>query len=123
MFAIAALGAWLYRRGRLQSTRWFLRTGIVAIAFPFLAATAGWVLTEVGRQPWIVQGLLQTVKANSPAVNGAMLAASIAVFALLYAMLGVLDFTLMRRYARLDPPAAPRGGAEAAPAPMPAIGY
>jgi cytochrome d ubiquinol oxidase subunit I len=122
MFAIAALGAWLYRRGKLQSTRWFLRTAIVAIAFPFIAAAAGWVLTEVGRQPWIVQGLLQTVKANSPAVNGTMLAASIAVFALLYAMLGVLDFTLMHRYARLDPPPA-RSGAEAGPAPMPAIGY
>jgi cytochrome bd ubiquinol oxidase subunit I len=121
MFAIAALGAWLYRKGKLESTRWFLRTGLVAIAFPFIAATAGWVLTEVGRQPWIVQGLLQTVKANSPSVSGAMIAASIAVFALLYATLGVLDFILMRRYARLDPP--PLRSAGEAPATMPAIGY
>jgi cytochrome bd ubiquinol oxidase subunit I len=104
MFMIAALGAWLYRRGRLESTRWFLWTAVVAIAFPFLAATAGWVLTEVGRQPWIVQGLLRTARANSPNVSGATIAVSIAGFALLYAILGVLDFVLMRRYARIDPP-------------------
>ena len=55
-----AVGAYLYRQGKLESTRWFLWTAVVAMAFPFLAATAGWVLTEMGRQPWIVQGLLKT---------------------------------------------------------------
>ena len=59
LFLVAAVGAWLYRRRTLEKTRWFLRTAVVAIAFPFLAATAGWVLTEMGRQPWIVQDLLQ----------------------------------------------------------------
>jgi len=121
MFAIAALGAWLYRKGKLESTRWFLRTGIVAIAFPFLAATAGWLLTEVGRQPWIVQGMLKTAVANSPSVAGAMIVASLVAFALLYCVLGVLDFVLMRRYARLDPP--PAGSTAQTPTPMPAIGY
>jgi cytochrome bd ubiquinol oxidase subunit I len=104
MFLIAVIGAWLYRRGRLESSRWFQRTAIAAIAFPFLAATAGWVLTEVGRQPWIVQGLLRTAEASSPNVSSAMLAASIAGFALLYVVLGAVDFVMMRRYARVDPP-------------------
>jgi cytochrome d ubiquinol oxidase subunit I len=104
MFAIAAIGAWLYRRGTLASSRWFLRTAVAAIAFPFVAAAAGWVLTEVGRQPWIVQGLLRTAQANSPNVSGASIAVSLGVFVVLYATLGVVDFVLMRRYARVDPP-------------------
>ena len=62
MFLIAAVGAWLYRKQKLHEARWFQRIAIVAIAFPYLAATAGWILTEMGRQPWIVQDLLKTVR-------------------------------------------------------------
>ncbi|HEV7495923.1 cytochrome ubiquinol oxidase subunit I [Baekduia sp.] len=104
MTLVALLGAFFYRRGTLEGKVWFLRTAVAAIAFPYLAATAGWLLTEVGRQPWIVQGLLKTVDANSPSVGTAMLAVSLGVFVALYAALGVLDVVLMRRYARLDPP-------------------
>jgi cytochrome d ubiquinol oxidase subunit I len=115
MFLLAALGAYLYRRGRLESSRWFLRGAVVAISFPFIAATAGWVLTEVGRQPWIVQGLLKTAQANSPHVSSAMILTTIVGFALLYVALGAVDFVLMRRYAREDPPEVERGaGAEPA---------
>jgi cytochrome d ubiquinol oxidase subunit I len=104
MFLVAALGAWFYRRRRLESPRWFLWTGVVTMTFPFLAATAGWVLTEMGRQPWIVQGLLKTEEAHSPNVGSAMIATSIGVFATLYLALGIVAFVLMRRYARIDPP-------------------
>ena len=69
VFLVAAIGAWLYRTRRLESKRWFLWTSVVTVAFPFGAALAGWVLTEVGRQPWIVQGLLRTSDANSPSVS------------------------------------------------------
>jgi cytochrome bd ubiquinol oxidase subunit I len=127
MFLLSALGAWLYRKGRLETTRWFQKSAIVAIAFPFLAMTAGWVLTEVGRQPWIVQGLLKTAQANSPSVSGAMIGVSLAVFVALYITLGVTDFVLMRRYARLDPPEVGSGSStHPAPepaTPVPAIGY
>jgi cytochrome bd ubiquinol oxidase subunit I len=104
MFLVAALGAWLYRRGRLERARWFQRTAIVAIAFPFIAASAGWILTEMGRQPWIVQGLLLTSKANSPNVSTTWLGISLGVFISLYVVLGVVDFVLMRRYARPERP-------------------
>jgi cytochrome d ubiquinol oxidase subunit I len=104
MFLVAGVGAWLYRRRRLEKARWYLWTAIVATAFPFIAATAGWVLTEMGRQPWIVQGLLKTSQANSPNVSNATIGASLGVFVVLYVVLGVVDFVLMRRYARLDPP-------------------
>jgi cytochrome d ubiquinol oxidase subunit I len=118
MFAVAAVGAFLYRRRKLESARWFLWTAVVAIAFPFIAAASGWVLTEVGRQPWIVQGLLKTSQANSPSVSSATIGASLGVFVVLYVVLGVVDFVLMRRYARLDPPVLREETAAA-----PALGY
>jgi cytochrome bd ubiquinol oxidase subunit I len=123
MFLLSLIGAWLYRRGRLQSTRWFQKTAIVAISFPFIAMTAGWVLTEVGRQPWIVQGLLKTAQANSPSVSATMIGVSLVVFVALYIVLGVTDFVLMRRYARLDPPEVRSGSGPEPAAPLPAIGY
>jgi cytochrome d ubiquinol oxidase subunit I len=87
------------------------------MAFPFIAAASGWVLTEVGRQPWIVQGLLKTSQANSPSVSSVTIGASLAVFVVLYVVLGIVDFVLMRRYARLDPPPLRESAA------MPALSY
>ncbi len=107
VFLVSLVGAYLYRRRKLEHARWFQWTAVVTIAFPFLAALAGWVLTEVGRQPWIVQGLLRTSDANSPNVSTAMLVASLAVFASLYGALAVVDFVLMRRYASPNAPTAP----------------
>jgi cytochrome d ubiquinol oxidase subunit I len=104
MFLVAAVGAWLYRKRRLEKSRWYLWTAILAIPLPWLAATFGWILTEMGRQPWIVQDLLKTSDAVSPSVSTATIATSLTVFVLLYITLGVVDFVLMRRYARLDPP-------------------
>jgi cytochrome d ubiquinol oxidase subunit I len=106
MFGVAALGAWLYWKKKLETARWFHRIALVAIAFPYIAASAGWVLTEMGRQPWIVQGLLKTDQANSPSVGTAWIAVSLAVFITLYVALGVVDFVLMRRYARPEAPPA-----------------
>jgi cytochrome bd ubiquinol oxidase subunit I len=104
MFLVAALGAWLFWRRKLAQARWFHWTALVAIALPYIAATAGWILTEMGRQPWIVQGLLLTSKANSPNVGTTWLGISLGVFITLYLVLGVVDFVLMRRYARPDRP-------------------
>jgi cytochrome d ubiquinol oxidase subunit I len=103
MFLLAAVGAWLYRRRTLERSRWYLRSAILAISFPYIAASFGWILTEMGRQPWIVQGLLKTSNAVSPNIGTATVATSLGVFVVLYLTLGVVDFVLMRRYARLDP--------------------
>ena len=84
MLLVAAVGAWLYWKQKLERARWFHRTAIVAIAFPYIAATAGWILTEMGRQPWIVQGLLKTADANSPSVSTTMARDQPAVFVALY---------------------------------------
>jgi cytochrome bd ubiquinol oxidase subunit I len=117
MFLVAALGSWLYWRKKLERARWFQWTALVAIALPYIAATAGWVLTEMGRQPWIVQNLLKTSQANSPSVSTTWLGVSLGVFVTLYVVLLVVDFVLMRRYANPDRP-TPR---EELPAP--AVSY
>jgi cytochrome bd ubiquinol oxidase subunit I len=105
MFLVAAVGGWLYWKKKLERARWFQWTALVAIALPYIAATAGWILTEMGRQPWIVQNLLKTSEANSPSVSTTWLGISLGVFVTLYVVLLVVDFVLMRRYARLEPPA------------------
>ena len=119
MFLIAAVGAWLYRKRKLHTTRWFLWIGLVGIAFPYLAATAGWILTEMGRQPWIVQNLLKTSDAVSTNLGTATIAISLAVFVVLYVTLGVVDFVLMRHYARTDPPDVGDAGFGAQPTATP----
>jgi cytochrome bd ubiquinol oxidase subunit I len=117
MFLVAALGAWLYWKQKLERARWFHRTAIVAIAFPYIAASAGWILTEMGRQPWIVQGLLKTADAESPNVSTTTLGVSLGVFVTLYLALGVVDFVLMRHYARLGPAESDGPPREELPAP------
>jgi cytochrome bd ubiquinol oxidase subunit I len=114
MFMIAAVGAWLYRKRKLEAARWYLWTAVAAIALPYLASTAGWILTEMGRQPWIVQDLLLTSEANSPNVSTTWVAISLGFFLVLYLVLGIVDFVLMRRFARPDRPLAP----EEAPVPV-----
>jgi cytochrome bd ubiquinol oxidase subunit I len=109
MFLVAAVGAYLYRRRKLESARWFLWAAVVTTAAPFIAAIAGWVLTEMGRQPWIVQDLLKTDGAHSPSVSSSTIVVSLSAFALLYIVLGIVDFMLMRRYARVNPPEVPVG--------------
>jgi cytochrome d ubiquinol oxidase subunit I len=121
IFLIAAAAAFLLWRGKLAQSRRFLWIGVATIPLPFLAAIAGWLLTEVGRQPWVVYGLLRTADANSPSVSSWTIGTSLAVFVTLYVLLLVLDVWLMRRYARLDPPEHP--GVEGDVGPVPAIGY
>ena len=72
---------------------------------PFVMNTAGWLLTENGRQPWIVQGLMKTINANSPSVTSTDIWISLIAFVLIYIALGAADLVLMLRYARkeLDP--------------------
>jgi cytochrome d ubiquinol oxidase subunit I len=122
---LALWGAWLWRRGRLESTRVFLWVASWAVLAPFLMNTAGWLLTENGRQPWVVQGLLLTQNGNSPSVSLTEVAISLGTFWVLYIALGFVWGFLMMRYARRgleladdvsDPPDGPGGSAPLAPA-------
>ena len=113
--ALALWGGWLLWRKKLENARWFQRAAIAGIAFPFFSNFAGWILTEAGRQPWITFGLLRTEDAVSPTSSTWSVGLSLGVFMALYAVLGVADFWLMRRYARLDPPEIDADDAEGAP--------
>jgi cytochrome bd ubiquinol oxidase subunit I len=100
LFGFALWGAWLLHRGTLATARRFQWLALAAMVTPFLMNTAGWMLTESGRQPWIVQGLMKTVNAASPNVSALQLWISLIAFVLIYIVLGVADVFLMTRYAR-----------------------
>jgi cytochrome bd ubiquinol oxidase subunit I len=104
LLLLAAWGLWLVHRRRLEQASWFQRAAIVGLFLPFLANFAGWILTEAGRQPWVVFGLLKTEDAVSTTVSAWTVGLSLGVFVTLYVALGALDVYLMRRYARVDPP-------------------
>jgi cytochrome d ubiquinol oxidase subunit I len=93
-------GLWLLRRERLTHARWFLNTAVWAVVLPFLINTSGWLLTENGRQPWIVQGLQLTKNGVSSSVSTAEVAISIVAFFLLYAAMAVIAAVLMTRHTR-----------------------
>ncbi|HET9290532.1 MAG TPA: cytochrome ubiquinol oxidase subunit I [Actinomycetes bacterium] len=99
---LALWGVWLVWRKRLADARWFLRLAIWVLPVPFLMNTAGWALTENGRQPWIVQGLQKVQDAVSPSVSVATVVTSLTVFVLVYAVLGVVDVLLMAHFARRE---------------------
>jgi cytochrome bd ubiquinol oxidase subunit I len=99
---LAAWGLWLLWRKKMDRGRWFLRAAAWSAVLPFIMNTAGWLLTESGRQPWIVQGVQLTRNGVSPSISTTEVAISIIVFLLLYAVLAVVDVVLMMRYARRE---------------------
>jgi cytochrome d ubiquinol oxidase subunit I len=121
VFLVALAGLWLIRRRKLATSRRFLRVAIWASALPFLMNTAGWLLTESGRQPWIVQGIQLTRNGVSPSVSTSMLIISLTIFVLLYGVLATVDLMLMLRYSRKELP--PAAGQESKDEPVPAMLY
>ena len=102
---IALWGVWLIRRKRLERAKWFLYVAPWAVILVFIMNTAGWLLTESGRQPWIVQGIMTTAQASSPSVTTTDIVISLVAFVLIYLALGIADAYLMIHYGRkeLDP--------------------
>jgi cytochrome d ubiquinol oxidase subunit I len=121
VFLLGAYGLWLIRRKTLATSRRFLWVAIWAAVLPFLINTAGWLLTESGRQPWIVQGIMLTKNGISSSVSSTSIVISLVVFVLLYGVLATVDFMLMLKYSRQQLPPA-RAEAEA-DAPVPAVQY
>ena len=121
VFLVSVWGLWLIRRKKLAASRWFLIAATWAVVLPFLMNTAGWLLTESGRQPWIVQGIMLTRNGISPSVSTTSLAISLTIFVLLYVTLGLVDLLLMLRYARKELPAPVPEGDEKLP--IPAVQY
>jgi cytochrome d ubiquinol oxidase subunit I len=100
-FALITLYAWV-RRNRLTESPGLLKLMVLSIPLPYIAAEAGWVLAEVGRQPWIVYGLMRTSDAASP-VAGSQVLMSLVAFIVVYGVLGCLGFYLMAKHAMKGP--------------------
>jgi cytochrome d ubiquinol oxidase subunit I len=128
LFALTTL--WLTRGGRTPGQKWFSWLALLTIPMPFLANSAGWVFTEMGRQPWIVvpnptgdQLVRLTVREGVSSHASGMVITSLVTFTLLYAVLAVIWFWLLKRYVVAGPlehdaepaPPAPPDDAEVAP--------
>jgi len=111
--AVAALAAVLLWRRRLYESRWMLWILMLSMPFPFIANEAGWMVTEIGRQPWIVYGLMKTADAASPNVAAGETIFTTIGFAGMYFLLGVLWlFLVLREIA--EGPGAPAPAEESA---------
>jgi cytochrome d ubiquinol oxidase subunit I len=83
--------------------RWFLWMLVAATILPYVGNTAGWLMTEMGRQPWLVFGLLKTAAGVSPGVTVGMLLATLIGFVLLYGGLAVVDAFLLVKFGLGEP--------------------
>ena len=104
MMLIALWGAWRYWRNRKTSTwlesKWFLRTLVAAAPLGFIAIETGWTVTEVGRQPWIIQGVMRTSEAVTPMPG---LIVPFITFTLLYILLAIVTVWLLLRQVAASP--------------------
>jgi cytochrome d ubiquinol oxidase subunit I len=94
------------RRNRLWSNKWQLRILLWSIPLPLAACELGWITAEVGRQPWIVYGLLKTADAHSVSVTADEILFSIILFGIVYLLLGILYVYLLAREVKHGPPPA-----------------
>ena len=105
MLALAGYALYHVMRNKVTPRIRWLGLFVFAIALPYIANTSGWILTELGRQPFIVYGLLKTDDAISPGLTGGMVLFSLIGFALIYIGLMGADVYLLTRFAKAGPPA------------------
>lgn len=120
MIALAVYALFMAMGNLFENQKRILQLFLLAMALPYLANSAGWILTEVGRFPWLVFGLVKLEDGVSTVVPGGMVLTSLIGYILVYALLIVAALYLMRKYAVAGP--EPAGGS-AAPAiePMPSF--
>jgi len=92
---VMVIAAFLLWRGKLFVTRWMLWTLVLSLPFPYIANTAGWLTAELGRQPWLVYGLLRTSEGYSSNVSAGNALFSLLGFMGMYALLGILFLFLV----------------------------
>ncbi len=103
MILLPLIGFYLWRKGRLESSSLFLKILVPGISFPFLANTFGWLMTEIGRQPWSVFGLMTTADAVSPNVPAGMVLFSTIMYLLVFTILLAVMVYLMIREIKKGP--------------------
>ena len=102
MVATGWVGAWLWWRGRLFDSRWYLWPAAHVWWAGFVAVIAGWTVTESGRQPWLVHGILRTANALSPVPAGSI-AFSLALFFVVYGIVFSMGIYYINRLIALGP--------------------
>ncbi len=103
---VGALTLWLLRRGGLpRPGMWWNLAMLAVVLSPLFANSAGWIFTEMGRQPWIVAGVLPTASAVSPGVGAGEVFATMVLYTVLYGILAVVEVGLMIKYVKLGLPA------------------
>ena len=121
MIALGLIGGVLWLTGRLYRSRWFLRAMVWASPLGFIAVLAGWFVAEVGRQPWVVYGVLRTADAVSPVPGGSVLA-SIMLFVVVYGIVFGAGVYYITKLVQLGPEATPEvpeeGGIDPSRRPM-----
>src|SRR5699024_8661251 len=90
----------LSKKDKLMNKPWFLKAMVYGISLPFIANTVGWIMTEIGRQPWVVFGLMKTEDAVSPTVTANEVLFSLISFSSLYAILAGITIYLFVRVIR-----------------------
>ena len=99
---ISVVGLWLTRKGK-DPKPWAWKVAIWSAPLPMLAALVGWVFTEMGRQPWVVFGLMKTEDGVSPNVTGLTVLISLIAFTVVYGTLAVVEFKLIKKAAVTGP--------------------
>jgi cytochrome d ubiquinol oxidase subunit I len=107
MILFSLAGLWLWRRRRLETSTRYLRLALPLMALPFVANITGWIFTEVGRQPWVVQGLLTTDQAVSPNISVVSVALSLTVLTAIYGALAAVALWLTVRFVKAGPARLP----------------
>jgi cytochrome d ubiquinol oxidase subunit I len=103
MLLISAIGVWLSRKPNLEDYGLFLKVMLFSLPVPYVAGQLGWIVAEVGRQPWIVYGVLKTADGVSRSISTAQVVGSLLGFTLFYGSLGVLDVYLLTKFAKKGP--------------------
>ena len=101
MILFALWGIVVVRRNKLENSPKFMRVLLWSISLPFIANSMGWIMTEIGRQPWTVFGLLKTDVSNSPIVSTGEALTTLIGFGLLYGIMAVVMIGLMSKYTKL----------------------
>jgi cytochrome d ubiquinol oxidase subunit I len=103
MLFFSATAVYVSRKENLEKYRGLLKIAVWSIPLPYLAGQLGWIVAEVGRQPWIVYGMLKTKDAVSKSIDVTQVLISLICFTLLYGSLGLVDIYLLSKYAKQGP--------------------
>lgn len=101
LFLLLTVYGWV-RRNKLMESRNYLKIMLYSIPLPYIANQAGWAVAEVGRQPWVVYGIMRTADAVSP-ISASQVMVSLVAFVLVYSLLGAAAFYLIGKYAKRGP--------------------